>query len=324
MEPFTYFDFLTRHWVDKNCISWSRSYFQEKLVGITAGDGNTTAELTKVNSLEGDVDVSQRKGKVISLFDLNMVLAYKGTTKKNESDPVEVTGTITIPEIAYDTEPEEYGFNISIDSETSDKEPVKILIRKELVPKLRKALYQFGSDLISEHGKDLQHPDQKSPYSSEAASSENTQSGTPEVKKEIVGTSAYNTVSLNIEPVFNAPAQQLYDVLLKPEMVSAWSRSKAEISPVAPSQYSLFGGNITGEIKKLEPGKSISQTWRLKDWKPSHYANMNIDLVQGASETVMKVSWTGIPVGQEEVVRSNFEEYYVRSIKVTFGFGTVL
>ena len=40
--------------------------------------------------------------------------------------------------------------------------------------------------------------------------------------------------------------------------------------------------------------------------------------------TVMRVDWEGVPVGQEEVTKRNWNEYYVRSIKVTFGFGTVL
>lgn len=315
---------LTRHWVDKNCIDWSRTYFKEKLVGLKVSDDKSSAEISGLRSLEGDVNVSQRKGKVISLFDLNMVLAYKGTTLDSDDKDVEVTGTITVPEIAYDTEQDQYDFKISINSESAEKEPVKALIRKAMVPKLRAFLCQFGPDLISVHGKDIQHPDQKSPYGSQQQSADTTRSATPETKSEIVGTAAYNTVTLKLEPVFSAPAQQLYDALLKPEMVSAWSRSKAEISPSAPSKYSLFGGNVSGEVKKLVPGRSISQTWRLKDWKAGHYANMDIELVQGSGETVMKVNWTGIPVGQEEVVRANFEEYYVRSIKVTFGFGTVL
>jgi len=35
--------------------------------------------------------------------------------------------------------------------------------------------------------------------------------------------------------------------------------------------------------------------------------------------TVMRVEWTGVPVGEEEVVRRNWGEFYVRSIKTTFG-----
>jgi activator of HSP90 ATPase len=39
---------------------------------------------------------------------------------------------------------------------------------------------------------------------------------------------------------------------------------------------------------------------------------------------VMRVTWSGVPVGQEEVTKRNWGEYYVRSIKQTFGFGTIL
>lgn len=35
--------------------------------------------------------------------------------------------------------------------------------------------------------------------------------------------------------------------------------------------------------------------------------------------TNMRVTWTGVPVGQEDVVKRNWEGYYVRSIKQTFG-----
>lgn len=40
--------------------------------------------------------------------------------------------------------------------------------------------------------------------------------------------------------------------------------------------------------------------------------------------TVMRVDWDGVPVGQEEPTKRNWGEYYIRSIKTTFGFGTIL
>lgn len=55
-------------------------------------------------SMDGDVDVSQRKGKVITLFDVKVQLEYEGKTKDDE----DVSGTITIPEVAHDTEEDEY------------------------------------------------------------------------------------------------------------------------------------------------------------------------------------------------------------------------
>jgi activator of HSP90 ATPase len=310
------------HWVDKNCLSWARTYFNEKLVGLRVEEGDSSAEITGVRSCDGDVDVNQRKGKVISLFDVNMILEYSGKTKDEDN----VTGLITIPEISYDSSEEDYEFRISINSETASKEPVKVLVRQKLVPKLRTALAKFGPDLIETHGRDIQHEGQDFRTKSGLPEPSKTPAGGEEKKDEqkIVGTAAYNTTTLKLEPVFSAPAEQLYDAFLKPEMVAAWSRSKPDIAPEVGKEYSLFNGNVTGKILSLDPGKNITMTWRLRDWKQGHFAKMSLDFVQGAGETTIKVNWTGIPVGQEEIAQNNFEEYYVKSIKLTFGFGTVL
>lgn len=308
------------HWVDKNCIYWSREYFAKELVGVKAEDDKASAEVSELKSLEGDVDVCQRKGKVISLFDLNMELVYKGVIKGGE-EPIDVTGKISVPEIAYDSDPDDYEFAISIDSEAAAKEPVKLLIRKKIVPQLRLKLHQFGKDLIETHGKDIQHQNVSNPLK-DSVDSHDAKGNKAEDK--IVATAAYNTTSLQLDAVFSAPAMALYDAFTKPEMVAAWTRSKPDIKAEVGSKYSLFGGNISGEILKLVPGETIDMTWRLRDWKPDHYANLSLVIKEGAGESSLKVHWTGIPIGQEEVVESNFEEYYVKSIKITFGFGAVL
>lgn len=93
------------HWVNKDASVWARQYLDKQLVGLSASGGNVTAKIDKILSMDGDVDVSQRKGKVITLFDVKMQLEYSGTIKGTE-DPI--TGTINIPEVAHDTEEDEY------------------------------------------------------------------------------------------------------------------------------------------------------------------------------------------------------------------------
>jgi hypothetical protein len=51
-----------------------------------------------------------------------------------------------------------------------------------------------------------------------------------------------------------------------------------------------------------------------------HYSTLELVFDQGTDTTNLRVKWTGIPVGQEEVSKRNFEDYYVRSIKTTFGY----
>ena len=69
------------HWVNRDASEWTRSYLEKNLIGISAEDGGASAKITKVGSMDGDVDVSQRKGKVITLFDVKLQLEYEGETR---------------------------------------------------------------------------------------------------------------------------------------------------------------------------------------------------------------------------------------------------
>ena len=66
------------HWVNKDVREWAKDYFEKNLVGTEADDGGVSAEISKVKSMDGDVDVSQRKGKVITLFDVKLQLEFTG------------------------------------------------------------------------------------------------------------------------------------------------------------------------------------------------------------------------------------------------------
>lgn len=66
------------HWVSKNAGEWTKLWFDETLTKISAEEGEVTAKINKVVSMDGDVDVSQRKGKVITIYDVKLVLEYTG------------------------------------------------------------------------------------------------------------------------------------------------------------------------------------------------------------------------------------------------------
>lgn len=66
------------HWVNKDVREWARQYFEKSLIGISAEQGDVSATISKILSMDGDVDVSQRKGKVITLFDVKLQMEYGG------------------------------------------------------------------------------------------------------------------------------------------------------------------------------------------------------------------------------------------------------
>lgn len=322
------------HWVDKNCIDWSKKYFADKLVGLSGGG----ATISKVSSVEGDVEVCQRKGKVISLFDLKLVMEFK--TEDNG-------GSITLPELAYDSDEDSLQFDITMFTQLAEADKVRSQIKAELIPVLKKALLAFGPDLIHTHSSDIQlesdkvnsqftkaNQEESINKKSTTQKSTTTQKTTTQASKTNSTTNAapvsrghLNTSTLHLEPVFNTTAEQLYITLLDPARVAAWSRSPPQMQPFPQAEgaeYALFGGSVSGKFIELKENAHIVQSWRLADWRTGHYATLDIKLVQGAGETTMMVNFSGIPVGEEDRVRNNFEEYYARSIKITFGFGAVL
>lgn len=66
------------HWVNKDVREWARQYLEKSLIGTSAEQGDVSATVSKILSMDGDVDVSQRKGKVITLFDVKLQMEYEG------------------------------------------------------------------------------------------------------------------------------------------------------------------------------------------------------------------------------------------------------
>jgi activator of HSP90 ATPase len=318
------------HWVNKDARDWAQSYFSAKLIGISAEDGGVSVKIDKVSSMEGDVDVSQRKGKVITLFDVKLKLEYSGKSGEDEG-----SGSITIPEVAHDTEIDEYVFEISNYSDSKEKQPIRDLVRTKITPQIREALSKFGGDLIEEHGKDIQHKPGAGPVAytnphGNAVDVSSSKAAAPKpVSKptETVHTTGHvvNTVTVTETYEFNTSADQLYQTFTDPQRVTAFTRAPPRVfEPKEGGKFELFGGNVQGTFKSLEQDKKIVQSWRLADWPKDHYSTLNIVFDQGSDSTNLRLTWEGVPVGQDEVAKRNFGEYYVRSIKTTFGFGAVL
>ncbi|KAG7127361.1 hypothetical protein HYQ44_020147 [Verticillium longisporum] len=292
------------HWVNKDVSPWAKEYLATTLLKLQAEDGGVTAKISKLVSMDGDVDVSQRKGKVITIFDVKLVLEYSGSTP----DEADVSGTITVPEVAHDTEEDEYVFDVDIFAESKDKQPL-------------------SSALIAEHGKDIQHAPGSNPSSGfstpkvhapTSASKSAAQSSTQTNNGGVV-----NTVTLNETTEFRTSADQLYETFTDPGRIAAFTRAPPKVFEGAKKggKFELFDGNVSGEYLELESPKRIVQSWRLKQWPAGHFSKLSIEFDQNDVDhvTLMRVSWTGVPVGQEDVTKRNWEEYYVNSIKRTFG-----
>jgi activator of HSP90 ATPase len=66
------------HWVNKDASVWTKQWIEDNVKELKAEEDGVTAQLDKLISMDGDVDVNQRKGKVITIFDVKLVIEYSG------------------------------------------------------------------------------------------------------------------------------------------------------------------------------------------------------------------------------------------------------
>lgn len=216
-------------------------------------------------------------------------------------------------------------FDIDIYADANSKQPVKDLVRKKMVPDLRKKFAELAPALIKEHGKDIQHTAASNPASGTSTPRIHNPSGPASTTTAIPAksNSSVNTTTVTDTEEFRAPATECYATFTDPQRIAAFTRSAPKLFEGAKigGKFELFGGNITGEYLELVEPTKIVQSWRLDQWPAGHFSRLEITFDQNDVDniTVMRVTWSGVPIGQEDVTKRNWREYYVRSIKQTFG-----
>lgn len=214
-------------------------------------------------------------------------------------------------------------------AESKEKQPVKNLVKSKLVPILRQEFQKLGPALIAEHGKDIQHAAGSNP-SSGFSTPKLHQESKPAAKGAQASTqskstgSVVNTTTVTDNEEFRCPAEELYQTFVDPGRIAAFTRSPPKVFEGAKegAKFELFGGNVSGQYLELSAPKKLVQSWRLSQWPEGHFSKLQIEFDQNDVDHVtnMRVKWDGVPVGQEEVTKRNWTEYYVKSIKTTFGY----
>lgn len=206
---------------------------------------------------------------------------------------------------------------------------MKNLVRSKIAPQLRTEFQKLAPALIGEHGKDIQHAPGSNPSSGfttpkqYVASSSHVQAAPVAAPAHSSSSWTVNTTTVNDNEEFRTTAAEMFRTFTDPQRLAAFTRAPPKRFDGAKKggKFELFDGNVQGEYLELEEPTKIVQSWRLNQWPSGHYSKLQINFDQNDSDgvTAMRVTWSGVPVGQEEVTKRNWGEYYVRSIKKTFG-----
>ncbi|KAG2194909.1 hypothetical protein INT47_010651 [Mucor saturninus] len=286
------------NWVNKDCRSWAKTYLTQQLVGLGTESDKTKIRITSLDECTGDVDLNQRKGKLLAIYDVALKLSWEAQLR----DGSKTYGTISVPEVAYDTDIDDYVFMI----ECNDGD-LKSWIRHQLTPLLRTKFSKFTNDLIQNASTP---PDlvqrRKAPVSLPA----------PLVSTKKEDEVLRTTVVKHSFDFNGASARDIYEALLDPTRAAIWTHGKPKVSKKIGSRFEFFDGNVHGILLQTTPGKSIIQSWRLKNWPKDHYSKVTLSFenkMDGSSS--VNVVQEGVPLGQEDIIKKNWTGYYWTAIK---------
>jgi len=282
------------------------------------------------------VELGNRKGKLITIFDTSVTFSWTGTKGEEK-----VEGLLICEDFSHEVQDEkrDYEFNVT---QTSGPSGARELVKKQIVSQLLPRLSGFRAALIETHAKDLGHEDSPSGPSSGAA--------TPTTASGSAPTPAAPTATTSAKPAAPAPAAKpsapvrstglststsasdvrvtldlpmarddLWDLLTNPARIPMWSRSAAQFSTEAGAPFSLFGGNVTGTIESADAPKQLVQKWRVQQWPASHFGTLRTTLTEGHDSTKLEIVLNGIPSGEEEQMEKGLRTYYLTSLQTVLG-----
>ncbi|KIK61844.1 hypothetical protein GYMLUDRAFT_198656 [Collybiopsis luxurians FD-317 M1] len=325
------------HWKNKNVTKWGQDWLGHELTEVTIkGDSEgEVLSIKKVYDFEGDVELGQRKSKLITIYDCKVNLEWEGTA----SDGTEVTGRLDIPEVSHEItldKSSDYQYFWSITSDSTSAAEALVAMAKRRAPAILEEIFdRFPTALIETHGKDLtvsadpSRAGTPAPAAGSSSAAPNTTANTtagagaagttnekPTVKKEAKKASV-NSSTVTVEASFMAAADDLFGLLTDEKRIPNWTRAPAQSAAKPDTEYSLFGGGVKGKYISLEPAKKIVQTWALQSptWPTGHEGKLTTTLDQSSDSTKITLVLEGVPLGMEDEIRTNLEGYYIHGLK---------
>ena len=135
----------------------------------------------------------------------------------------------------------------------------------------------------------------------------------PKERGRIVNT---GKISQNIE--FGCSTDQLFEILTKQELIRQWTRGAIRMVPETGQMF-MFGDNVETMTVEQERPTKLVWLWRNSSWPKDHYSTVTIQMTPNAATTKLSLKQEGLPVGEEESTKENWNRYYWQMIKSLFG-----
>lgn len=333
------------HWTEKNADNWSKQKLRSLLEALVIEDpkiGNVAVD--KVDKVEGEARVNNRKAKLIFFYEWEIKFTWKGHVNGKDK---EVTGTVEIPNLSEEHEDIE---DVDVDVALSGSKGPEADVLKEMMRKgagakaVRKVLQSYVDSLKTEFcqvtGVILPGKDEKSPGGvAKTTKQTKVTSGSTIINKlsssdlkglDIGGGAAavgtkIDTTTFELKEHFKCTGQELYNALTQKEMLQIFTGKEVKMEKASKGEsFEMIDGIVQGSWLEVEPFTKICQKWRLRSWPPGHFARVEIAIKQGKEDTTLQLKCQDVPLQQVESTKEGWRNYYFNAIKRVFGFGSSL
>lgn len=128
-----------------------------------------------------------------------------------------------------------------------------------------------------------------------------------------------NSKSFSQSIVIKAERSLIYDALTSGAKFSKFTDAPAEISPIAGTAFSAYGGYLHGFVLDTKKSEYIVQAWRTQEWAPGDFSLLRFSLSdEGSSSTRIDVYHYGIPDHHNSSNEKVWDEFYWSKLRKTF------
>ncbi|KAI5699316.1 hypothetical protein M8J76_008584 [Diaphorina citri] len=313
------------HWTEKNANQWSKDKIKALFLNLEIEMKTAKVKLKDIEKCEGEAVINNRKGKLIFFYEWDITINWTGFASGNDT---EVQGKINIPNLSEENNVDEVEVIISLEKNSTEGTHVKESLYNEGRSIIKEKLGLYVSSLKEEFSQGMILPKKdesqdNSKCMKSITADFNKQIGLDQVSNNNTD-KPISTTSLDFNLTFVCTGEELYNALTSADLVKVFTNGPVRIDAKKGGKFELFGGNINGEFLELVPNKKIVKKWRTNSWKSGHYSTVTIDIEQRSDHTQVIFKQTGVPEGEEDSTRINWNRYYWEALKRTFGFGLTL
>lgn len=201
-----------------------------------------------VDKCNGEATVNNRKGKLIFFYEWELVLKWSGRLLKNSN--LSHKGKLTIPNLSEENDLEDVEITVTIDESNDESETLKQFMYNVGRERIRYQLGVYIKELKEEYSKNLILPKKDANSSDSTAEANDAKNAKNAAQKAAslpsaaaVPKSSSNSATrsvgckldvrtLSMTEEFHCNANDLYNALTKPEMVTAFTRAPAKVDAV--------------------------------------------------------------------------------------------